>query len=44
VIGKFSPKEEEVLKETLKRAVTAARYFVSDGIDKAMLVANTHNQ
>ncbi len=41
VIGKFSPKEEEVLKETLKRAAKAARYFVSDGIDKAMLEANT---
>jgi PTH1 family peptidyl-tRNA hydrolase len=41
VIGKFSPKEELVLKKTLARAAEAARLFVSDGIDKAMLVANT---
>jgi PTH1 family peptidyl-tRNA hydrolase len=41
VIGKFSPKEELVLKKTLARAAEAARLFVSDGLDKAMLVANT---
>jgi PTH1 family peptidyl-tRNA hydrolase len=41
VIGKFSPKEEVVLKETLARAAKAARLFVTDGIEKAMLVANT---
>ena len=42
VIGKFSPKEELILKETLRRAAKAARLFVSYGIDKAMLEANTH--
>jgi PTH1 family peptidyl-tRNA hydrolase len=41
VIGKFSPKEEVLLKKTLARAADAARLFVSDGIEKAMLVANT---
>ena len=42
VIGKFSPKEEVLLKKTLKRAAEAARLFVSDGIEKSMMVANTH--
>lgn len=41
VIGKFSPKEELVLKKTLARAAEAARLFVAEGLDKAMLVANT---
>jgi PTH1 family peptidyl-tRNA hydrolase len=41
VIGKFKPAEEALLKKTLKKAAEAARYFVSDGIEKAMLVANT---
>lgn len=41
VIGKFSPKEEVVLKKTLKRAAEAARLFVVEGLEKAMLVANT---
>ncbi|KND47218.1 MAG: peptidyl-tRNA hydrolase, PTH1 family [Parcubacteria bacterium C7867-004] len=41
VIGKFKPAEEAVLKKTLKKASEAARLFVSDGIEKAMLVANT---
>lgn len=41
VIGKFSPKEEELLKKTLALAASAARIFVSDGPEKAMLVANT---
>ena len=41
VIGTFSPKEEVLLKKTLKRAADAARIFVADGIEKAMLVANS---
>jgi PTH1 family peptidyl-tRNA hydrolase len=41
VIGKFSPKEEVILKKTLTRAAEAAHLFVAEGIDKAMLVANT---
>ncbi len=41
VIGKFKPTEEALLKETLAKAAEAARYFVTDGIEKAMLVANT---
>jgi PTH1 family peptidyl-tRNA hydrolase len=41
VIGKFSPKEEALLKKTLARAAEAARIFVADGVEKAMLVANT---
>jgi PTH1 family peptidyl-tRNA hydrolase len=41
VIGKFSPKEEPVLKKTLTRAAEAARVFVADGIEKSMMLANT---
>ena len=41
VIGKFKPAEEVLLKKTLKKAAEAARLFVTDGIEKAMLVANT---
>lgn len=41
VLGKFSPKEEALLKKTLARAADASRLFVTDGLDKAMLVANT---
>ncbi|MDR3548847.1 MAG: aminoacyl-tRNA hydrolase [Candidatus Pacebacteria bacterium] len=41
VIGKFSPKEEVVLKEVLSRAASAVRLFVTDGIEKAMMEANT---
>lgn len=41
VIGKFKPAEEVVLKKSLKKAATAARYFVTDGVEKAMLEANT---
>ena len=41
VIGKFKPAEELLLKKTLKKAAEATRYFVTDGIEKAMLVANT---
>lgn len=41
VIGKFKPSEEVVLKKALQKAVEAATLFVTDGIEKAMLVANT---
>lgn len=41
VIGKFSPKEEAVLTKTLARAKDAAVLFVTEGIEQAMLVANT---
>lgn len=41
VIGKFSPKEEPVLKKSFTRAASAIRFFVTHGIDKAMLEANT---
>lgn len=41
VIGKFRPAEEVLLKKTLKRAANAARLFVTDGLEKAMLTANT---
>lgn len=41
VLGKFSPKEEVLLKKTLARAADASRLFVTDGLEKAMLVANT---
>ncbi len=41
VIGKFKPSEEAVLKKALQKAAEAATLFVTDGIEKAMLVANT---
>lgn len=41
VIGKFKPSEEAELKKVLAKASEAARLFVTDGIEKAMLYANT---
>ncbi|MDB5189420.1 MAG: Aminoacyl-tRNA hydrolase, peptidyl-tRNA hydrolase, family [Parcubacteria group bacterium] len=41
VIGKFKPGEEKVLKKMLDRTAEASALFVSDGVEKAMLVANT---
>ena len=41
VVGKFKPTEEADLKKVLKKAGEAAEYFVSEGIEKAMLEANT---
>lgn len=41
VVGKFKPAEEVLLKKTLKRAADAMRLFATDGIEKAMLAANT---
>jgi peptidyl-tRNA hydrolase, PTH1 family len=41
VVGKFKPTEEALLKKTLKKASEAIRLFATDGIEKAMLEANT---
>ncbi|CAN5704636.1 aminoacyl-tRNA hydrolase [soil metagenome] len=41
VIGKFSPKEELELKKVFKKVNLAIGYFITDGIEKAMLEANT---
>jgi PTH1 family peptidyl-tRNA hydrolase len=41
VVGKFKPAEEALLKKTLKNAAGAIRIFATDGIEKAMLAANT---
>ncbi len=41
VIGKFSPKEEPELKKMLKNSTEAMRWFVTHGIEKAMLETNT---
>ncbi len=41
VIGKFKPGEEATLKKVLKKAAEATRFFVTDGIEKAVMQANT---
>jgi PTH1 family peptidyl-tRNA hydrolase len=41
VIGKWKPEEEPKLKKMLARASEAAHLFVTEGNEKAMLVANT---
>jgi len=41
VIGKFSPKEEAELKKAFKKANEAIEFFITEGIERAMLVANT---
>ncbi len=41
VIGKFKPTEEAPLKKSLKKAAGALRTFVTDGIEKATMEANT---
>lgn len=41
VIGKFKPGEDAELNKALQKASAAARIFVTDGIDAAMLFANT---
>ena len=41
VIGKFKPGEESLLEATFDKAATAIRLFVTEGIEKAMLYANT---
>jgi peptidyl-tRNA hydrolase, PTH1 family len=41
VIGKFKPAEELQVKKVMKRSVEAMTLFVTDGIDKATMEANT---
>lgn len=41
VISAFKPSEEKVLAEALEKAAEAARLFVLEGIERAMLYANT---
>jgi PTH1 family peptidyl-tRNA hydrolase len=41
VIGKFSPKEEVELKKVFKKANEAIELFITNGIEAAMLAANT---
>lgn len=41
VIGKFRPAEEAILKKTLKKAMEASEVFASEGVEAAMLFANT---
>jgi PTH1 family peptidyl-tRNA hydrolase len=41
VTGKFAPAEDALLKKTLKKAARALQLFVEEGLEKAMLEANT---
>lgn len=41
VIGKWKPEEEAALKKMLKKSSEAVRAFVTDGAERAMLIANT---
>ena len=41
VLGKWKPTEDALLKKTLKKAAEAARLFATEGIERAMLFANT---
>ena len=41
VIGKFSAKEQTLLQQIFKRSSGAIYFFITDGISKAMLEANT---
>jgi PTH1 family peptidyl-tRNA hydrolase len=41
VIGKFKPAEEALLKKMLKKTTESARLFVTEGIEKATMEANT---
>ena len=41
VVGKFSPKEEALLTQSFTKASDAIALFVTDGIEAAMLTANT---
>lgn len=41
VIGKFKPAEEAVIKKALVHSVAAIGLFVTDGIEKATMEANT---
>lgn len=41
VIGKFKPADETVLKKVLKKATSVSHTFVTDGVEKATMQANT---
>ena len=41
VIGKWKPAEELVIKKVLKKVALATRLFAAEGIESAMLFANT---
>lgn len=41
VIGKFSPSEQPVLKKMLQKSVATMRLYVTDGVEKATMHANT---
>jgi PTH1 family peptidyl-tRNA hydrolase len=41
VIGKFSPSDKPILEKSLKKSLDAMNFFITDGISKAMLEANT---
>jgi PTH1 family peptidyl-tRNA hydrolase len=41
VIGKFSPKELEILKKVFEKTNHAIQLFITEGIEAAMLSANT---
>lgn len=41
VVGKFSPKEEAVIKKMVKKASRVAEFFVTEGMEKAIQEANT---
>jgi PTH1 family peptidyl-tRNA hydrolase len=41
VIGKFKPTEEALLRKMLKKTAESARLFVTEGIEKATMEANT---
>ncbi len=41
VIGKFKPTEEPAVKKVLKKSALAIETFVTDGIQKATMLANT---
>lgn len=43
VIGKFSPAELEALKKAFKKSNEAIELFITDGIEAAMLLANTRS-
>lgn len=43
VIGKFSPKELDALKAAFKKSNQAIQAFITEGIEPAMLVANTRS-
>ncbi len=41
VIGKFAPKDEADVKKVMKKCVEALRLYVTEGIEKATMFANT---